>query len=67
VLRRRPGHRHAHPTRLIPDVQLSAKAYQSNPYAGLIEFAKNLPANSQPILNLNIGGAGNGPTLAVGK
>jgi regulator of protease activity HflC (stomatin/prohibitin superfamily) len=43
-----------------------AKAYQSNPYAGLIEFAKNLPANSQPILNLNIGG-GKSPTLAVGK
>jgi len=43
-----------------------AKAYQANPYAGLIEFAKNLPENSQPILNLNIGG-GKGPTLAVGK
>jgi hypothetical protein len=39
---------------------------QLHPYAGLIEFEKNLPANSQPILNLNIGGAGKGPTLAVG-
>jgi regulator of protease activity HflC (stomatin/prohibitin superfamily) len=43
-----------------------AKAYQTNPYAGLIEFAKSLPAGSKPILNLNIGG-GKAPTLAVGK
>ncbi|MEA2425406.1 MAG: hypothetical protein QOH13_1816, partial [Thermoleophilaceae bacterium] len=43
-----------------------AKAYQANPYAGLIEFAKSLPAGSKPILNLNIGG-GKAPTLAVGK
>jgi hypothetical protein len=38
---------------------------RSNPYAGLIEFAKNLPATWQPILNLSIGG-GKSPTLAVG-
>ena len=45
-----------------------AKAYQANPYAGLIEFAKNLPSNSQPILNLDIGnGGGKGLTLSVGK
>jgi regulator of protease activity HflC (stomatin/prohibitin superfamily) len=43
-----------------------AKAYEANPYAGLIEFAKSLPTGSQPILNLNIGG-GKAPTLAVGK
>jgi regulator of protease activity HflC (stomatin/prohibitin superfamily) len=43
-----------------------AKAYQSNPYAGLIEFGKSLPAGTQPILNLNIGG-GKSPTLSVGK
>ena len=42
-----------------------AKAYRSNPYAGLIEFAKSLPEESRPIINLNFGG-GKGPTLAIG-
>lgn len=32
--------------------QRKAAAYKSNPYAGLIEFAKALPEGSQPILNL---------------
>ena len=41
-----------------------AKAYRSNPYAGLIEFAKSLPEDSRPIINMNLGG-GRGPTLAI--
>lgn len=44
-----------------------ARANRANPYAGIEQVFKSLPENSQPVINVNLGGSGKSLNLGFNK